>query len=94
MPPKKSLQHLEQAQMKALETLAQKHAALGSDTAAEDLWDQLQAILFIPPQIPPESAGIREFRRIPLEWTGIPEFRRNPSEWTGIRQNGYNYLYT
>ena len=31
--------------MKALKTLAQKHAALGSDTAAEDLWDQLQEAL-------------------------------------------------
>jgi len=31
--------------MKALETIAQKHAALGSDTAAEDLWDQLQEAL-------------------------------------------------
>ena len=28
--------------MKALDTIAQKRAALGSDTAAEDLWDQLQ----------------------------------------------------
>ena len=34
MPPKKSCQQLEQAQMKALETIAQKHAALNSDTAA------------------------------------------------------------
>ena len=31
--------------MKALETMAQKHAALGSATAAEDLWDQLQEAL-------------------------------------------------
>ena len=31
--------------MKALETIAQKHAALGSKTAAEDLWDQLQEAL-------------------------------------------------
>jgi len=45
MSPKKSRQHLEQARMKALETIAQKHAALGSDTAAEDLWDQLQEAL-------------------------------------------------
>ena len=31
--------------MKALETIAQKHAALGSKTAAEDLWDELQEAL-------------------------------------------------
>ena len=31
--------------MKAVETKAQKHAALGSETAAEDLWDQLQEAL-------------------------------------------------
>ena len=42
MPPKKSHQ---QSRMKALETIAQKHAALGSVTAAEDLWDQLQEAL-------------------------------------------------
>ena len=45
------------------------------------------AILFIPPQIPPESAGIREFRRNPQELTGIPEFWRNPSESVGIPRN-------
>src|SRR5271155_5487553 len=45
MPTKKSRQQLEQSRMKALETIAQKHAALGSDTAAEDLWDQLQEAL-------------------------------------------------
>ena len=45
------------------------------------------SILFISPQIPPESAGIREFRRILQELTGIPEFRRNPSESIGIRRN-------
>ena len=51
-------------------------------------------ILFIPPQIPPESAGIREFRRIPPESTGIPGIppesigiHRNPSEFTGINRN-------
>ena len=31
--------------MKALETLVQKCAALGSETAAEDVWDQLQESL-------------------------------------------------
>ena len=31
--------------MKALETITQKHAALGSKTAAEDLWNQLQEAL-------------------------------------------------
>ena len=31
--------------MKAVETKAQKRAALGSETAAEDLWDQLQEAL-------------------------------------------------
>ena len=41
-------------------------------------------ILFIPPQIPPESAGIREFRRIPPESTGIPGI---PPESIGIHRN-------
>ena len=45
------------------------------------------AILFIPPQIPPESAGIRKFRRNPQELTGIPGFRRNSPESTGICTN-------
>ena len=45
MPPKKSHQQQEQSWMKAIETKAQKHAALGSETAAEDLWDQLQEAL-------------------------------------------------
>ena len=45
MPPKKSRQQQEQSQKKALETVAQKRAALGSETAAEDLWDQLQEAL-------------------------------------------------
>ena len=45
MPPKKCRQQKDQSRMKALETMAQKHAALGSATAAEDLWDQLQEAL-------------------------------------------------
>lgn len=45
MPPKKSRQQQKQSQMKAVETKAQKCAALGSETAAEDLWDQLQEAL-------------------------------------------------
>ena len=45
MPPKKSRQQQEQSRKKALETIAQKCAALGSETAAEDLWDQLQEAL-------------------------------------------------
>ena len=45
MPPKKSRQQKDQSRMKALETMAQKRAALGSETAAEDLWDQLQEAL-------------------------------------------------
>jgi len=45
MPPKKIRQHLDQTRIKALETIAQKRVALGSETAAEDLWDQLQEAL-------------------------------------------------
>ena len=45
------------------------------------------AILFIPPPIPSESAGIWEFRRNLQELTGIPEFWRNPLESTGINWN-------
>ena len=45
MPPKKSRQQQEQSRIKGLETIAQKRAALGSETAAEDLWDQLQEVL-------------------------------------------------
>ena len=45
MPPKKSRQQQEKSRKKALETIAQKCAALGSETAAEDLWDQLQEAL-------------------------------------------------
>ena len=45
MPPKKSHQQQEQSQVKALETIAQKHAALGSETSVEDLWDRLQEAL-------------------------------------------------
>ena len=45
MPPKKTCQQQEQSRMKAVETKSQKHAALGSETAAEDLWDQLQEAL-------------------------------------------------
>jgi len=45
MPPKKSRQQQEQSQIKAVETKSQKCAALGSETAAEDLWDQLQEAL-------------------------------------------------
>jgi hypothetical protein len=41
-------------------------------------------ILFSPPQIPPESTGIWEFRWILQELNGIPEFHRNPSESAGI----------
>ena len=42
------------------------------------------SILFIPPQIPPESAGIRELRRIPPESTGILGI---PPESIGIHRN-------
>ena len=45
MPPKKFRQHLDQTRTKALENMAQKHAALGSEAAAEDLWDKLQEAL-------------------------------------------------
>jgi hypothetical protein len=45
MPPKKSRQQKDQSRMKALETMAQKRADLGSETAAEDLWDKLQDAL-------------------------------------------------
>ncbi|PPQ91447.1 hypothetical protein CVT25_014413 [Psilocybe cyanescens] len=45
MPPRKSHQQQEQAWMKALGTMTQKRAALGSETAAEDLWDQLREAL-------------------------------------------------
>jgi adenine-specific DNA glycosylase len=45
MPHKKSRQQQEQSRMKAVVVIAQKHAILGSETAAEDLWDQLQEAL-------------------------------------------------
>jgi hypothetical protein len=45
MPPKKSRLQQEQSRMKGLETIAQKRTALGSETAADDLWDQLQVAL-------------------------------------------------
>jgi len=52
---------------------------------AFDTYDK--AILFIPPQIPLESAGIWEFQWNLQELTGIPEFQWNPSESPGINWN-------
>ncbi|PPQ93973.1 hypothetical protein CVT25_012948 [Psilocybe cyanescens] len=97
MPPRKSHQQREQARMKALGSMTQKQAALGSETAAEDLWDQLREALAsnneLEQQLAQKSLECESLHSdLEISWEKCAQLMGEVSHWRSKQEATYHSL--